>query len=497
MLIVFTGNRQSELVSIIFRSLLSGRSDVSVNYVADDGDLSNDLIETLQAADVVALQERDAPRNFDLDEFDAKAERHYFPHVSVDFIWPFGGQPHVLNRIGHHLALGPFPAALGDAYLNRRIQTHVSQEVLDEYLSLRIDSLIDLDAYRAFVLEKQRRIDRAAGSDWASSIEALTPSRPICRNPFVPAPWVLQQLVARLASELRLGLSVTTGQISQLCAEEPEMPVHPSVARHFALSWAPPGKLYRLRAGDRVSFPEYARRYLAFVEGPELELGVRAVARHDYDFALDKLRLAVERPLGRGSVAAQTGLAVALAEKASGALAALDAAKAIEPENADLLLAGARIMASFGRTKDFERELRRYFEVGGDELAGYQALADHYEASGAHAQAALALRAVLARQGADASVFSRLTRALAASGDLTMASQSAQAEILLDPGNPHPRAYLAGLLNRLGNKQAAKDQVEQALTIAADRNGLDRLRQELRDLYRTLDPPFRDDLLGA
>lgn len=495
--IVFSGNRQCEYITSVFRTLASQHSELSVFYVSDDGDLPHRSIDAIQSADVLVLQERDAVRNFDVDEFNKNASRYSIPEISIDFLWPFGGQPHVLNLPSQQLPHGPFPATLGDAYLNRRIQTHFSPELLSEYVSLQVDCLIDLDVYKASVLERQGRIDQASGTDWASTIHDNLRQRPILRNPLQPTPWVLSEIFSQLLARMNLEISFADSDISRACATAPELPVHPSIARYFDLSWASDGQRYQLRDGDRVSFIEYTRRYLSYAEGAELEIGVRAIATQTYELALDNLRRAVQRPLGRGSVTAQCALAHALMEKGDGeeALDALTTASSIEPENTEVLFASARILAKLGRPADAESKIREYVENGGTDASAYVALADIHTANGKHREASQALRAALARPDANAGLQSRLTLALARSGDLNGAVESAETEIKLAPDSVHPRAFLSELLVRIGKPEAAKSHAENALTIIKNRPGLDGLRESLRSLYCKLPPPLRDDLL--
>ena len=495
--VVFVGNRQCQFVGDVFRALISQRPELSVAYVNDDGDLPHQAAEAIRSADLLMLQERDAPRNLDLQDLNPDGRRIHFPDICVDFIWPFGGQPHVSNRPGFQLPAGPFPTALGDAYLNRRIETNFSPEILNEYLNLRVDHLIDLDAYREMVLDRQRRIDRASGTDWASKIQENLPMRPILRNPLHPTAWVLGDMMAQLLSRMDIGLSIADDKIAGACANTPEAPVHPCVAQHFELSWAPQGRLYSLRDGDRVSFPEYARRYIAYGEGEDLEIGVRAAAARSNDIALDSLRRAIERPLGMESVSAHSALARALAESGEGdaAFEALSVANAIEPGNPDILLARARASALSGRPEEAEKDLGEYLLKAAPDPSTYVAIADIHLASGRPREAAEALRLALAAPGADRGLQSRLTLALSASGDLQAASESAETEIRLDPDNPHPRTFLAGLLVRLGKRDAAKHHVEHALTTIRDLPDHGELRESLRSFYRKLDPPLREDLI--
>ncbi len=492
--IVFAGNRQCEFVAFVFRSLASPHSELSVAYINDDGDLFGHSIDAIRSADILVLQERDGVRNFDVDELNESARRYSIPEISVDFLWPFGGQPHVRNQSIQQIPHGPFPTTLGDAYLNRQIQTHFSPRLPNEYVSLRIDRLIDLDIYRDSVLARQNRIDKAAGTNWVSTIHDNLSQRPILRNPLQPTPWVLSEIFSHLLSRMNLGLFFADSDISRACATAPELPVHPSIARHFDLPWASDERLYQLSDGDQVSFIEYTRRYLAYTEGVELEIGVRAVATQTYSLAIDNLRRAVQRPLGKQSVTAQIALARALMENGDGLLVALATAKAIEPGNADVLLMSAQILAKLGRAVEAERELCEYLEKGGSHASAYVALAAIHTANGKHREAAQVVREGIARPDVDAQFLSRLTLGLAKSGNLNGASESVEAEIKLAPDNPHPRAYLSGLLLQLGKREAAKAYVESTLTMIKDRPGLDILRESLRCRYRMLDPPFRDDL---
>jgi hypothetical protein len=84
--VVFVGNRQCQFVSDAFLGLVSNRPDFSVAFVNDDGDLPKHAAEAVRSADLLVLQERDAPRNLDVEELNTDASRIHIPEICVDFI---------------------------------------------------------------------------------------------------------------------------------------------------------------------------------------------------------------------------------------------------------------------------------------------------------------------------------------------------------------------------------------------------------------------------
>ncbi len=99
------------------------------------------------------------------------------------------------------------------------------------------------------------------------------------------------------------------------------------------------------------------------------------------------------------------------------------------------------------------------------------------------------LRAAVDLRPQDAALRSRLTLALADKGDLAGAIRSAEAELVLNPGNPHARAYLSHLLERSGDRERARVELARTLAIIAVGPQYAELRNQLMTRRVDLEAP--------
>ena len=330
MKIVFVGGRQARTLCEIYRGLSGGEA----HWIDGGLPLGPANAARLEAADKLALQETGNPPPPDWPALAANAERVSFPELTLDFLWPFGGQPHAANTADALFPTGPFPAELGDAWLNRRLAGRQQLEAVEaEYLGLDVAATVDLDACKTLTLQRQAEIDAACGADFASRLAEDFRRRPLFDNPLAPGPKLLRDLANWTFARLELPYTLTRDW--RPTAGAPETPLHPSLVSHFGLAWAQsrPG---RLVTGEAVDFAEYVRRYLAYAEGPELERGAASLALGQADAALPLLATAAARPMGRRCATARSALAAALlAAERSGDIAVLRDAAALRPNDAE------------------------------------------------------------------------------------------------------------------------------------------------------------------
>jgi hypothetical protein len=459
--VVFLGGAQANILCQAYQSLATS---AEVFWLDGSKELSREQEEVLASADAMALQARGAPLSFDLEDIEAKGEPIWFPELSLDFLWPFAGQPHIRNSWDSLFAEGPFPVELGDAYLNRRLQRREALETIEEaYLALDVAATIDLDAYKQLVLERQREIDALCGSDFAWLIESEFRSRPLFVNSLVPTPELLRAIAGPLFARLPGG-AVPSEDWHPPGRFPPEAPIHPSVAAHFGITWTN-RRLYRSWTGVGIDFPEYVRRYLAFAEGPELEHGLRLAANARNEEALARLESAVARPMGRRSLSAQHALAL---------LEGVDDAAGDEAE-----LSRATELLGFGRAEAAEAELLASLARAPRWVAAWLLLADIREKRGDGAGRVEALRQAISLRPNDPAVHGRLTHALVALSDWRGAAASAENEAALNPANPHTRAFLAAVLERLGEPERARMHIRRAVEIISGDPQYEALRGEL------------------
>jgi tetratricopeptide (TPR) repeat protein len=484
--IVFLGTKQARLICDLYRRL-RGADDEIVLFDSTAHVQGADE-ERIATADVIAWQENGGTLPYDLDEIGARGERLRFPELTLDFLWPFGGQPHIRNTSDPLFGEGPFPADLGDAWLNRRLGGPQQAEAIEaEYLALDIAALVDLGAFRRVWRARQSEIDRLCGADYASRIDEEFRRRPLFVNPGRPADDLMRDVAEKLFARLRPGLALPDD-----CRFEaaPELPLHPSVAQHFRIDWTK-DRLYRGWSDERLNFAEYVRRYLAYADGPELEAGVRLAALGRLHEALAPLERATGRLSGRRSQSAQRALARALAvsargEEAQGALAAAEAAGApvskgqvADAPIPDKDLTGALVLMSQSRWREAEAATQAHLARDPDACEAWLMLAQIQEKQGDGAGRVAALRRALALRPHDLGLMSQLTLALAGIGDWPGAIASAELEVAADPENPHSRAFLSSMLEGAGEAERARVHLERAIEIVVSRPEFAALHSEL------------------
>lgn len=475
MKVVFYGAKQAQWLCAVYGQLSGAPRDAI--WIDAPAKLAPQQQELIASADVLALQACRTPTPAGLVEIESGAARVWFPELALDFLWPFGGQPHLRNTRDAYFPEGPFPVELGDAWLNRRLEGRQSSQAIEnEYLALDVAEIIDLDRYKILALDRQAELDRLCGEDFASRLDAQFKTEALFANPTMPGAELMAEIAVGLFAKMRAPFAIEPGWRPEF--RVPELPVHPSVARHFGLKWAE-ARRYRTWTGDSIDFSEFVRRYLAYAEGPELEAGIRMATDGHAALALSALEKAVVRPMGQRSLSGRQAMSrVLFADPRLGdAAAMLRRAGALDDEH----LGEAATYYATGRWSEAETAALAALETApaSAELQVFLALVREKRGD-AEGQIA-ALRSALSLRPDDRGLQSRLTLALSAKGDFLAAIASAEAEIALKPDNPHARAYLSQLLDRVGERVRARAELQRALDLIAVAPEFAGLRQALTE----------------
>lgn len=463
MRVVFVGGAQALRLALAYvrRDQTAGDSC----WVSDRAVAAPQNAEALRSADKIL---RLGAGVLDAEALATQAEILHLPELQLDFLWPFAGQPHIANMPDEFHPNGPYPADLGDAWLNRALEGPRRPEAIAQaYLALDVARLVDLDALKDMALERQRGHDKSLGVDFASRIEAGFRQRPLFKSPRCPGAELFGLLAQ--AAFARLGVAYS-GEAGEPVARD--LPIHPSVAAHFGLE---ANVRQAQDGGEGNDFAEYVHRYLAYAEGPQLERGLALLAKDRFEEAAQTLEIAAARPMGRRSRFARRGLA--RANLLASGVAAPDAAAAADrgdPDHLTELAAFAR-----GRWREAERAFLAYMARVPSKAEDFARLADIREklSDAPGAFAAIELAAGLAPD--DRALANRLTLALAARGDTLAAIRSAEREIALEPRSPHPRAFLIMLLIRCGWRDRAAQEADRALALIGDAPEYAELREAL------------------
>jgi tetratricopeptide (TPR) repeat protein len=435
--VVFVGGAQALRLALAYVR----RDDESADcgWMPDRAVESAQDVETLRAAETMVWLGSGEPR-IDREALEFGGEWIALPELHMEFLWPFAGQPHIANTPDDLFPDGPFPADLGDAWLNRALEGQSRPEAIAErYLALDVARAIDLDRIKDFALERQAKHDKLLGVDLVSRIADGFRHRPLFLSPRTPGSELFDLLAAAVFA--RLGVAYP-GEAAPPAARE--LPIHPRVAAHYGLD-AALAQPCAQGWGEPVDFAEYVHRYLSYAEGPELERGLALTGQDRFEEAAQALEVAAARPMGRRSRSARRGLARA---RLLAAGVPPNDVEAVDLEDAQY--ATARAAFARGRWSEAQSALLAYLARSPARPEDFERLADIRDKLGDAEGAFAALELAAGLKPDDPALARRLTLALAARGEWLAAMRSAEREITLAPSNPHPRAFLADIQTRAG-----------------------------------------------
>lgn len=310
--IIIIGNRQAYIVSEVCRHVLRMHEDINVVYV-DATAPDDQLADLVIGSDIVIIQENDKKSKCWESNINKTTSVFRIGDVSLDFIWPFGGQPHFRNRMNSMFYNGPFPAALGDAYMNRHLQANCDQNAIQNYILSNVNSFVDLDRYFSLQIERQRRIDRVVGSNISEIITNRFRSERLFINPIRPSPALMLEIMSPIDLSDFVSKPINEDDVCQVYGMTPELPLHPSVVSFFGITCMETNRQFELHANDSVSFEEYVQRYAAYSEGEEIECGIWLSAHGSHVEAINQLNVGLSRQFGSMSASANKAQALSLA----------------------------------------------------------------------------------------------------------------------------------------------------------------------------------------
>jgi len=294
--VVFVGNCQLDTLANLYRRVAGSESDDSVAYVPSYIDADAGQRRIIKEADVLVQQVLDfAPR---IGDVATHATIHLVPHVAGAFFWPYTGQPHPRNAPAPFLdESGPYPAELGDSFLNRMIAAGVPAELaVRNYLATDVAKIRRVDRLQELVLDKQRSRDLACGYSFADLISARFRQERLFRSPNHPE----VRLTMMLAGEVFTRVGIATHLIERMVKSPPgalfppsETPVHPSIIEHFGLEFMGPDTRYKYFNEGSFTFEEFADRYMRFEWNPDLAKAFHLFWAQQFDAAVPVFEAAV------------------------------------------------------------------------------------------------------------------------------------------------------------------------------------------------------------
>lgn len=190
-----------------------------------------------------------------------------FPLPHLHAYWPFHGpDPRNANPVRPVNRHGEQPSyPYGDSFvLNLIKQGLPPEEVISQYLSLDVATVVDLDKIMAWTIAQAERNDRTTEVRVADFIGVNCHSQSL----FQSINHANNRLLLYMSNQVLklLGCAPVPESVLDRTLElvEPQSPVHPSIARHFGTQWAGPHTRYSVGARQNVTFDEYVRNYVYY-----------------------------------------------------------------------------------------------------------------------------------------------------------------------------------------------------------------------------------------
>jgi tetratricopeptide (TPR) repeat protein len=435
--VVFIGNCQVQSLSQLYQRFSDGKGEEQVAYLPSYEDLTADRAETVARADIVVEQRMDVAPRAEIGGIVSNAERHFVPLLAGGFLWPFAGQPHPRNEGAWFMPGGPYGAEMSDSYLNRLIDKGTPPaEAVEQYLALDVGRVRHLDRLFELIVDRQRSRDAACGYQLADLIEERFRDEPMFRTPHHPNLRLALSFTAQFFQRMGMGATAVK-HLHERVRVTPfpklQLPIHPAVAQHFGLKYADTKTRYRFHEEGRLTFAEYALRYMTYDWNRDLAEGVALLGR-DAARAIPKIEAGLER--SPNSADGWYGYAEALRRSGRPAEAetAVRRALAIDPAEGRCHFGLAHILADFGRLDEAAQAVERALAL------------DPFDPHFNSLSANLALRL----------------------GRLAEAEACVHRAIELEPANPHLHSMLGDILLRRERLPEAIAAIQRAIELKPD-----------------------------
>ncbi len=198
----------------------------------------------------------------------ACAERISFPYPSFVPLWPFHTHEPRNNYDNlplNHFTFGKGLYPYGDSFVHGLMRKSVSPEKIHEqYMSLDIAKVVDLDALLTTTLKILHKRDESLTIKVASFVEENFRIKSL----FNSVNHISNNTVLYIVNSILklLGHSEYRPQYLEHLLEfvRPQVPIHPSIIRHFGLRFADESTTY-VHFGHKYTFEQYLYSYIHFL----------------------------------------------------------------------------------------------------------------------------------------------------------------------------------------------------------------------------------------
>ncbi len=497
----FIGNCQIQALFNLYRQHVEPTQDDVFRYIRSYEDIAEADRSYIAASDVVVEQVQDFKPKGDIAGIQTVGRRIFVPVVNAGFLWPYAGQPHPLNAGVWYLEGGPYGSEASDAFLNRMINRKVApDEAVARYRDTDVNKTMNLDRLLELSLEKQRARDAMTGFSIADVIEAHFRDEPIFRTPYHPNARVAKALATQFFVQMGVsGADIARMQNAMLITPFPkeELPLHPSVIRHFNLRYANADTRYAFLSEGRYTFEEYANRYMRYDWNAALQEGIALARAGDIDKALERVREGLAASPKAAPGYAALGHLLQRKGDHDEAIAAMRHSLALDPDNAVVHSGLAGIYNHVSRRDEAEAALReamardpweahfptllshwlrawkriddalacatRAIEIAPYAPAGHVELGCAYDLKGDSARAELCWRKAVALAPQNVGALTTLASLLSRQSQWDEAASLWQNVVDLEPANGHARGHLVHALQKSGKLATAIALIEEAL----------------------------------
>jgi tetratricopeptide (TPR) repeat protein len=371
--VVFLGNCQANRYKELYAEKIAPLLGDQVWFVPSFSPADDDTRALLADADLVAAQVFDADATTGLHNLDTNAEVVYFPNATGMFLWPFGGDPHPLNKAETFLPTGPYDLNMGDRLLNRKLRgkTLSDAEILqiaDEYIETDLSKAANAGRMYELVLDRQRQRDLKTGFACADLIERNLHDTAIFTTPSTFTLPLFRHLVEGLYSRMGVPATELERMLDRMLRSPfpaTERPIHPSVVKFFDLRFVTPDRRYQSWTGEYLTLRDYVIRYLQYDWNEVLLRGCiqaehmpRHADRSDVEAAFQLLRQGLARSPGSGRAERALSYLLSLLGDHEAAFAAYHRGITLEPDDPNAIGVYAHMLIERGEPDEAERVLR-------------------------------------------------------------------------------------------------------------------------------------------
>lgn len=262
--LLFVGNCHAEALCHTLRRCNSMLGFRAIDHLPSYEVMDETGRERISNADIIVEQVQDFdPQIGDL-ELKAGQRRYSMPLVMGGFLWPFAGQPH--PKVSTVIPLLPYGAQYGDSFLNGLIEKGAGPEqAVEVYLSVDAATVAHADRRFELAMALQERIDDKTGWDTADFIERNLSHEHLFMSHGHPNYPLLTYLMEGVCQRIGLEdaqIDYVLERISSYPCTGSEIPIHPSICKHFGLKFIKRQHRYRYFPEGKLTFEQYVNSYM-------------------------------------------------------------------------------------------------------------------------------------------------------------------------------------------------------------------------------------------